>query len=98
LGRDHPENKKLLRDLAINLEIISDTLKAQGDLDSAYAENTASLAIYAKLGSRWDVANSLLRYGDIHWDKGELDLALAEFRKASALNAVPAEARTAAIA
>ncbi len=82
------------RDLAIDLEVISDTLKAQGDLDGAYAENVASMTIYDRLGSRWDVANSLLRSGDIHWDKGELEPALAEFRKASAINAPPAEAAT----
>src|SRR6185295_1778000 len=82
LARAYPDDRKRQRELAINLEIISDTLKAQGDLDGAYAENNASLALYAKLGSQWDVANSRLRNGDIHWDKEELDLALAEYRKA----------------
>jgi tetratricopeptide (TPR) repeat protein len=89
-----PDDRKLQRELALDLEIISDTLKTQGDLDGAYAENAASLALYERLGSRWDVANSLLRAGDIHWDKGELEQALAEYRKASAINAPPAEAAT----
>jgi tetratricopeptide (TPR) repeat protein len=94
LSAGHPGNKKLQRELALDLEIISDTLKAQGDLDGAHAENAASMAIYDRLGSRWDVANSLLRSGDIRWDKGELDRALAAYRKASAINAPPAEAST----
>ncbi len=92
-----PDNRRWQRDLALTIEIISDTLKAQGDLDGAFAENNASLAIYAKLGSRWDTANSLLRSGDIHWDKGELDLALGHFRQATAINAGPAEQVTASI-
>ena len=86
-----PNNRKWQRDLAFTLETISDTLKAQGDLDGAFAENNASLAIYAKLGSKWDVANSLLRSGDIYWDRGDLDRALEHFREASAINAGPAE-------
>jgi tetratricopeptide (TPR) repeat protein len=90
LVRDLPDDRARRRELAIILEIISDTLRAQGNLAGAYAENNASLALYEALGSRWDVANSRLRAGDIHWDQGNLELALAAFREALAITAEPA--------
>jgi tetratricopeptide (TPR) repeat protein len=97
LAATNPDNRKWQRDLALILEIISDTLKAQGDLQGAFAENDASMAIYSRLGSSWDVANSLLRSGDIYWDKGDLSSALQSFRKALAINAGPAQESTPSI-
>jgi tetratricopeptide (TPR) repeat protein len=94
LARDRPDDQARRRDLALILEIVSDTLRAQGNLAGAYAENNASRALYEALGSRWDVANARLRAGDIHWDQGNLDLALAEFREALAITAGPAAEST----